>query len=168
MSCRSEAQPRWEVQHEQRQDRSRHTSSRCSSSRFFWLDLGRYLGLEYLKVAPGGYRRLLSRQPGGGAHRVLRRLRRGHRAVPARRGDHDPRGRGGVRPALGDGPGLLRVDPRRHRRVHRLEIHPARGNSAAVRRPAEGDQRRYRARRGVLPVHAAAGAGVPRSSSSTW
>ena len=69
---------------------------------FFAFDIGQYLNLDTIKAQPGRARGLA-----GGAARawprgdLLRRLRRRHRAVAARRGGHDPGRRRDVRAVAG-------------------------------------------------------------------
>ena len=56
---------------------------------------------------------------------------------------------------------VVRLQHRRDARVPGRALRAARLGAATLRRPARGDQRRRRARRRVLPVRAAAGAGLP-------
>ena len=59
---------------------------------FFAFDLGRYLSLEYIKQSQAGFAELYAGRPALVVGVFLRRLRRRHRAVVARRGDADARG----------------------------------------------------------------------------
>ena len=97
------------------------------------------------------------------AHRrgVLRRLRCGDRAVPARGGGDDPGRRGPVRPGHRHGAGVVRLQHRRHPGLPAGPAAvPGRRTKALRRQPREAQPGRGEGRR-LLPVRPAPGARLP-------
>ncbi len=103
---------------------------------------------------------VLSHAPVADGTRLLRGLRCGDRAVPAGCDDHDPGGRGHLRPALGHAHRVICLQHRSNPCVPGFPVPVPRCRTQKARRPAARDQRRGGARGRVLLVHAAARSGV--------
>ena len=127
---------------------------------FFVFDLGRFFSLDYIKARTRRLRRALRSPALAGGGRVLRGLRGGDGAVLAGCGDHDAAGRRHLRPVGRHGAGVLCIEPGCPACDAGLALCPARHRQGEVRRAAGRHRPRHRARRRVLPVHAAPGAGV--------
>jgi hypothetical protein len=102
-----------------------------------------------------------ARKPVARGAGVLRRLCAGHGAVDSRRGGHDARRGRAVRPAARHGDRLVREHDRRHPRLPRGPLPAAPAAARPLRRAPQDLRPGDRARRRVLPVHAAPRAAVP-------
>jgi len=115
---------------------------------------------RFLQGAAGRHRGLARGAPARRGPALLRALRRGDRAVAARCGDHDARGRRDLRPRLGRADRLLRFHDRCDAGFPRRPLRAARRGAGPLRRAPARDQRRHRPGRRLLPVHAATGAAL--------
>ena len=120
------------------------------------------------QIATGRHRRLVPHQSAADRGGVLPRLCGCNRPVAARCNHPDACRGCHFRPAVGHGHRLLCLQHRRDVRIPRFALRAARLDSGEVRRQAEGDQRRHRKGRRVLPVHACAWYRPFPFSSSTW
>ena len=150
---------RQEARHDEKPPRRAHCARR-RDRRLLRLRPRALLHPGLLQVAAGGDHGIRRRRAAAGGRDLLRGLRRGHRALAAGRGHPDAGGGRDLRSALGHRDRLLRLGHRCDARFPRQPLPVPGRDPEEVRRQARGDQPRRREGRRLLPLHAAAGAGV--------
>ncbi len=125
---------------------------------FFFFDLGHYLSLDYLKQSQASFEAIYARRPLVVALSFYGMSTFEGPVMSIRAVNSDPRWRCHLWPVVGHVDRVVRRNERGHAGVSDGPLCPARQHRGALSQPLGRDQRRRGQRRGVLPVHAAAGA----------